>query len=112
MPKPEDTMSTIAVADGSDLTFGGNVTFDTEVGEKLKGKEYPMVYVECFQDDVKVWGRLREPDAVFKLGGDSSLWIANGGGPAACRAYLHAYGSHVPGGIRNLAGPVEFDATG
>lgn len=101
---------TIAIADGSDLSFQGEVTFDTTV-DGLKGQEYAMVYVEAFQDGVKVWGQLRRPDHIFTLGGDSSAWVANGGGPADCKAWLRTFKSKVPGGSLNLDS-VEFHAEG
>jgi hypothetical protein len=101
----------IAVAAGSDLRYQGNVTFDSEVTSKLLGYEYPMIYVEAFQDGVLVYGQLDHPDAVFVLGGGSSEWVTRGGGPAHCRASLMIYG-----GRHNIMDPfvaaVEFEAAG
>jgi hypothetical protein len=111
--KPVATESSIAIADGSVLSFGGAVTFDVTV-EKLTGTEYPMVYIEC-SSDVLLYGQLDHPDAVFILGGGWSPWHDIIPTPdAACDAWLYAYGgkSHGRDVVRTLAGPFSFHAEG
>jgi hypothetical protein len=84
---------------GDDLRFGSTVA-------PLAGWEYPMVAVSCYQDvdgdgtvdqsltgpDV-VFTWLDTPAATFRLGGYASVWTQRGGGDAACRADLDAYGT-------------------
>lgn len=103
---------TIAVASGSVLSYQGAVTFDSVVTSPLKGYEYPMIYVKAFDVDSGdlIYGQLDHPDAVFVLGGGSSVWVSRGGGPARCEADLMIYG-----GRHNIADPfvasVGFSAT-
>lgn len=104
--------SSIAIADGSDLRFGGLVSFVTVI-DGLENDETAQVIVRCSQNGVSVYKELADPDWTFALGGSSSKWIANGGGPADCNAELLAY--FTRGGItgaRSLAGPIEFHAEG
>lgn len=109
---------TIAVHPGSDLRFGGAVTFDVTTAG-LKGNEYPMVYVEAFQDvdgdgqaDDLVYGQLDHADATFILGGGSSLWVSRGGGAAHCRATLYVYGGKVHGNdVIVFLASVDFEAS-
>lgn len=110
MPKQQAT-GTIAIADGADLRYGGNVTFDTEV-DGLQGTQYPMVYVACWQDDVKVYGELNRPDDVFKMGGGSSQWIVNGGGPATCQASIRTYGGKGKTPYSTILETIEFEVEG
>jgi hypothetical protein len=100
--------SFIAIDGGSDLWLGGTVTFSTEaVG--LKGREWPMVLIKCWDGDGHVhYAQLDHPDARFVLGGGSSEWKEEGG-DADCGATLHAYSRDD---VRLLAGPVRFNAAG
>jgi hypothetical protein len=87
------------------------VTFTTTVTGKLKGYQYPLVYVECSQD-VLVYGQLDFPDVAFVLGGGSSEWVTRGGGAAECVAHLMIYpGIHHNDPILDLA-QVTFHAEG
>ena len=72
--------SFIAIDGGSDLWLGGVVTFSTEaVG--LKGREWPMVLIKCWDEGGNVhYAQLDHPDARFVLGGGSSEWKDEGGG--------------------------------
>ena len=92
--------------------LGDTITFTTSV-PKLKGYEYPMVDVQCYQDvdgDGSVSTELLGPDIVFSslthpgepvlLGGYVSIWTLRGGGPAECRAELAAYGWR--GGVQSI----------
>jgi len=99
---PPAPSGTIAIADGSDLSFGGYVSFDTTVSGKLKGYQYPLVYVACYQD-VKVYGRLDYPDTVFVFSSGSSAWVTLGGGAAECIGRLAIYGGLNHGGPTTLA---------
>jgi hypothetical protein len=86
-----------------DVRLGGVVTFETEV-DGLKGWQYPMIAVWCYQDlngdGIKyfpndggdlVYMWLDSPDASFPLGAASSKWV-DLGGAADCQAILYAYG--------------------
>ena len=51
----------------------------------------PRIIVNCYQPDFNgavVWSQVGMPTDAFKLGGDSSPWLQNGGGPAWCKADL------------------------
>lgn len=108
---PVSAADSIAVAAGSDLSYQGAVTFDTNVDSRLKGYEYPMVYVACYQDGSLVYGQLDHADATFILGGGGSIWVYdNPNTPADCEATLWAYPGLHKGNPRLLAGPVFFAA--
>jgi hypothetical protein len=115
--------STITMDQRTDnLTVGSELTFKTQV-YGLKGWEYPMIAIACYQDvnedgevDTNLLGPdivftwLDRPNATFTLGGYSSIWTLRGGGPATCKASLMAYGWH--GGVqstRTLAEVPQFD---
>jgi hypothetical protein len=67
-------------------TYQGSLAFRTTGTERLKN---PLVWVECYQGGVPVYGEGGSPNEVFKLGGDSSLWVEHGGGAAECTAKLY-----------------------
>jgi hypothetical protein len=69
----------------SQPTYEGNVAFNTS---NTKGLKNPRVSVICYQNGNVVWGTAGGPAMVFTLGGDSSQWVQNGGGPATCTADL------------------------
>lgn len=98
--------------DPSTLTLGSSVTFTTTV-PKLKGSEYPLIAIECFQDGTPVYVGLDFPDSAFVLGGASSLWVITGG-PATCQAKLYAYGVKYKGYTieKLLAKTPMFDVQG
>lgn len=81
--------------DPSNLSMDSTVTFTT-VSPKLKGHEYPLVYLACYQDGKVVYGQLDHPDVTFVLGGGWSPW-RDVGGPATCRAQLLVYGGQEKG---------------
>lgn len=96
--------SSIAIASGTPA-LGNTLTFNTVIGEKLAGWEYPMVDLLAFQDvnqdgttDITlpsgdiVFSQLDHPNASFLLGGYDSIWKQRGGGAANCTARLCAYG--------------------
>ena len=62
------------------------LAFATTGRQRLKN---PRVWVSCSQNGVLVYGAGGSPSDVFKLGGDMSQWVLNGGGPAACAARLY-----------------------
>ena len=99
------------VLDTAAPAYGQTVTFTTSVTGKLKGYQYPLVYVACSQDGVLVYGQLDFPDAAFLLGGGSSLWVTRGGGPAECIATLYIYPGLHDGPILWLAS-TTFSAAG
>jgi hypothetical protein len=67
-------------------TYQGPVAFRTTGTGKLKN---PRVWLACYQDGALVYGEGGSPSEVFKLGGDMSTWVANGGGAATCTADLY-----------------------
>ena len=113
----------VSAARSGEPTFsrGSDVKFDTKV-VGLKGREYPMVYVECYADNgTKLYGRLDHPDSSFRLGGYSSnsAWMSMEPAPdATCFSHLYAYGNKVKGVlvVRELtdpaAGVLTFAAKG
>ncbi len=115
--KPPMTVSSIALNEDpttlippTPTTYGSDVTFTTTV-EKLKGGEYPMVYLAAYDGDgIVIYGQLDHPDTVFVLGGGSSKWKNEGLGGADCKAFLYAYGGKNRGidTIRELCPPIEF----
>lgn len=93
-----------------DARFGGEVTFSATT-DNLKGYEYPLVYLACYQGSTIVYGQLDYPTTTFILGGGSSPWW-NSPGPADCEATLYAYPGWHKGDITLLAGPIAFSAAG
>lgn len=86
---PEEGSGTISVAPGSELRYQGFVRFDTGGTEALRN---PRIWVECWKPwygNRVVYGEGGSIADVFKLGGDSSLWVQEGGGPAWCSARLY-----------------------
>jgi|SRR4051812_16167894 hypothetical protein len=66
--------------------FQGAVAFQTTGTGKLKN---PRVWLACYQNGSLVYGEGGGPATVFKLGGDMSQWVLNGGGTATCTADLY-----------------------
>lgn len=90
--------------------LGETVTF-TSSAQGLKGSEWPMITVRCYQSGVSVYAELNTPDWSFLLGGGSSDWLTNGGA-ADCTATLYAYGwTSGTETIRTLAS-TSFSAAG
>jgi hypothetical protein len=94
--------------DLTQLKLGDPVTFTTG-SYGLRGSEYPMVVLECYQGTDKVYAQLDHPDETFILGGGSSRWWLVGG-PAMCKATLYSYGGKNKGYdvIRFLAETPEY----
>lgn len=94
-----------------DARFQGAVNFNTTVSG-LKGNQYPMIVVSCYQNEELVYAQLDHSDATFILGGGSSKWWQSPG-PASCKAILYAYGGISKGNdtIVQLAPPVTFEAS-
>ena len=82
-------------------TYHGLIAFSTTDTGKLKN---PRIWVSCYQNGVLVYGAGGAPSEVFKLGGDASLWVQNGGGAANCTAELYY--------ILNAKGTAEWNGTG
>lgn len=82
---PPAGSGTISLATPEPVSFADTVTFATTGTEDLKN---PLIYVTAFQDAVLVYGELGAASVPFKLGGGSSVWVQNGGGPADCHAEL------------------------
>lgn len=86
---PEEGSGTIALAPGSELRYQGRVSFTVTGTENLRN---PRIWVSCFKPDLEgrlVYGEGGGADETFKLGGDSSTWVQEGGGPAWCSARLY-----------------------
>jgi hypothetical protein len=98
--------------------YEGPVAFNTSGTARLKK---PLIWVECFQGGAPVYGALGSTSEVFRLGGDMSHWVLNGGGAANCTAELYYIlnakrtgewnGSGAQGGDVVLA-QTTFDAAG
>jgi hypothetical protein len=90
---PAPNSGSIAVADGSELSYQGIVTFDAAGAEGLKN---PRIYVEAFGPDGDdpdeapdlIYGEAGGAGDSFTLGGGWSKWVERGGGPAPCVASL------------------------
>ena len=82
-------------------TYQGSVAFSTTGTARLKN---PRVWVACYQNGALVYGEGGSPSTVFKLGGDMSQWVLNGGGAATCTADLYY--------ILNAKGTGEWSGTG
>jgi len=78
-PKSSETAPTISLK-GGEPVLGASVSFSTT----YSNVKYPAVEVNCYQNGALVWGQVGLPTDIFKLGGDSSPWLSNGGGPASC----------------------------
>ena len=99
-------------------SYQGPVAFQTTGTGKLKN---PRVWVACSQNGALVYGEGGGPATVFKLGGDMSTWVLNGGGAATCTADLYYIlnangtgewnGKGAQGGTVSLA-HTGFDAAG
>ena len=66
--------------------YQGSVAFHTTGTGKLKN---PRIWVACYQNGALVYGEGGGPSTTFKLGGDMSQWVLNGGGAATCTADLY-----------------------
>jgi len=75
-----------AGATNTQPSYQGSVAFQTTGTGKLKN---PRVWVACYQNGSLVYGEGGSPSGVFKLGGDMSTWVMNGGGAATCTADLY-----------------------
>lgn len=92
-PGQNDPWGTIVLDQTGPLSFGDSVTFTT-THTRLKGSQWPMVYVECrsVDDGAVLYGQLDQPDAQFLLGGGWSPWWEYDPRPdALCQGYLYAY---------------------
>jgi hypothetical protein len=67
-------------------TYQGALAFSATGTGTLKN---PRIWVSCYQSSILVYGAGASPSDVLKLGGDMSLWVMNGGGPASCTAALY-----------------------
>jgi hypothetical protein len=102
--------SSISLESYSDLWLGGVVGFNTTV-VGLTGSENPGVSVQCSQNGQVVYMEFDSVGTEFKLGGDSSQWLTNGG-PANCEADLYAYGWKGGQETIRLLAQVFFNAAG
>jgi len=81
--------------------FQATVGFAATYASTLKN---PRVWVSCTQDGSMVYGEGGSPSSSFKLGGDMSQWVMNGGGAANCTADLYW--------IMNAKGTGEWNGRG
>jgi hypothetical protein len=86
---------------GSQPRYQGSVAFNTTGASILKN---PRVWVACYQNGAIVYGEGGSPTGTFKLGGDMSQWVLNGGGAANCAADLYY--------ILNAKGTAEWNGKG
>lgn len=107
---PVSTPPTIAVSAGSDLRLEGAVSFDTTYP---KVKNTPRIEVDCYQNGTLVYGEVRLVDEQpFILGGSSSIWVWNGGGPATCVATLFYWTFHPNQVYHFLVSSAPFEVSG
>ena len=78
--------STSLSSPSSGPSYQGSVAFHTTGTGTLKN---PRVWVACYQNGALVYGEGGSPTDTFKLGGDMSQWVMNGGGAAECTASLY-----------------------
>jgi hypothetical protein len=73
----------------------------------------PRIQVMCYQNGVMVYSEAGAPDHAFLLGGASSQWVGNGGGPASCHADLFelVWNGNNPQQVTMLAS-TDFPAAG
>jgi hypothetical protein len=102
--------SRISLESYSDLRLGGVVGFDTTV-VGLTGSENAGISVQCSQNEQVVYMEFDSVGTEFKLGGDSSPWLTNGG-PASCEADLSAYGWKGGQESIRLLAQLYFNAAG
>lgn len=83
---PSPGSGAIAIADGSELKFQGEVRFVCGGMDRLKN---PRVSVEAHDGEgVLIYAEAGRVFDTFTLGGGSSQWVERGGGPADCIATL------------------------
>lgn len=108
---PQPASGTITLAT-TNPTYQQPVFFDYTLTGKLKGYQYPMFIVDCYQGTELVYRELGKPTDTFVLGGGWSLWVSYGGGDALCNGQLWIYsGLHSDAPFR-LASTPEFKAEG
>lgn len=94
--KPIPVAPSIVVNEVGPFAIGDPITFTVTV-PKLRGREYPLVYLACRVEGRVVYGQLDLPTTTFILGGGASPWIDPNDpdylAPAICIGYLYAYGS-------------------
>jgi hypothetical protein len=105
--KGANVSGTIELNSSSELSFGGQVSFDTTVDEHVK---IPRVEVLCYQDGELVYGEAGSNEDSFLLGGGGSEWIDRGGGPASCVANLFFFDKIKGRQTYSLLDSVEFSA--
>lgn len=81
---PPTITPTISLNEPLPVALGDTVTFSVTVP---KGTKNPWISLIAHQGETLVYGEGNPPDATFKLGGWSSVWLDNGG-PAECHAEL------------------------
>jgi hypothetical protein len=82
---PAPAASSVALSSGAtSAPIGTSVTFVSSYPSTAKD---PGIRVVCTQNGAVVWSQVGTPDASYKLGGDSSPWLQNGGN-ANCVADL------------------------
>lgn len=86
MPLPPAGSGTLALATPEPVAFGDSITFAFTGTDELKN---PRIWVDAFQDGVRVYGEGIGAAETAVLGGGSSDWVEKGGGPADCVATLY-----------------------
>lgn len=87
MPKlPPAGSGTLSLATPEPVAYGQQIAFNHTGDEDLSN---PRLWVTAHQNGELVYGEGTSPDAGVKLGGGSSQWVSNGGGPAECHAQLY-----------------------
>ena len=89
-PAPVVPSIALASIDGVQATatpsLGQSIAFATTYSRS--SYKNPRIVAACYQAGVMVWANLGTVDETYKLGGDASPWLNNGGGAANCQAEL------------------------
>ena len=95
MPLPPAGSGSLEIdPNNSDLRYGGRVNFigwypgNLPTDHPQHKLDNPRVQLFCYQAGDLVYGEAGGTAHVFSLGGASSQWVDNGGGPADCHADL------------------------
>jgi len=91
-------------------TIGDTVTFSVTYPKSVD-KYGPRISVQCYQNEVPVYVDAEPYYSSFLLGGISSQWLNNGGGPAFCQADLF-YWSYQGGQQYNWLASTSFNVGG
>lgn len=118
LPAANSGSISVYTPDGTAPRYQGQISFNATGASTLKN---PRVWVACYQNNVLVYGEGGSPSSILTLGGGSSQWVLNNGGPANCTADLYYILNKTKNGEWNgngaqdgnvYLGHTTFDAAG